>query len=109
LAVGLELRNRIELLEGAGKGVRQALHGSGANSGMFRPKVETVNVGQKTPGRIELAVDQGGVNDQLRLGVGDLGPPLTLDLAPHGLEVSRNAIHAYRERVDQVEALGVFH
>ena len=53
-------------------------------------------------------MDKGGVKDQLRLLVRDPCLPPVVDLAPHRLEIPLNAIYANRERVDQVEALGVF-
>ena len=66
-----------------------------------------MDIGQKAPGRIELFFDKGMVKDQFRLLVGDLGLPPRLDLAPHRLEISLDAIYANRERVNQVEAHGV--
>jgi hypothetical protein len=58
-------------------------------------------------GRIELALDKGSIQDQLRLVVGDLRLTPALDLTPHGLEIPLDAIYTKRERVDQIEALGV--
>ena len=39
--------------------------------------------------------------------VSHLGLPPAVDLAPHRLEIPLDAIYANRERVNQVEALGV--
>ncbi len=52
-------------------------------------------------------MDKGSVRDQFRLGVDDLCLPPALDLASHWLEIPLDATQAYRECVDQVEALGV--
>jgi hypothetical protein len=93
-------------LKALGKGARQAPHRPGREFRELRLKV-VVNVGQTTLGRIELAINEGSINDQCRLGVGDLGQPPVLDLAPHRLEIPLDAVNANRERVDQVEALGV--
>lgn len=63
---------------------------------------------QQAPWRIEGAVDQRVVQDQLCALVGDLGLPLQLHLALQRLKVPLNPVKADGERVDQVEALGVF-
>ncbi len=101
---GVELRNRIELLERAGEGIRQAPHGPGRELRVFRLKVELVDVGQKAPWSVERAVDERVVEDQLGALVRDLGLPPRLHLALQRLKVSLNAVTADRKRVDQVEA-----
>jgi hypothetical protein len=57
---------------------------------------------------IELAIHKRRVEDQPRLGVGDLRLPPQLHLALQRLKVPLNPINADRERVNQVEALGVW-
>ena len=74
---------------------------------MLRLKVHPVDIRQKALRRIELFFDKGTVKDQFRLLVGDLCLPSTLHMAPHWLEIPLDAIYANRERVNQVEALGV--
>jgi len=101
------MRNRIELLEGASKGIRQAPHRPGREFWIFWLKVQPVDLGQKTLRRIELAFDEGCINDQSCLDVCDLSLPPDLDLAPHGLEIPLDAVHTYRERIKQVEAFRV--
>jgi hypothetical protein len=66
-----------------------------------------VDVEQESFRCFELPFDEGSVKDQFRLLAGDLGLPPPFDLAPHRLEIPLDAIYANRERVDQVEALGV--
>ena len=103
----LELRHRIELLEGAGEGVRQAPHRPGREFRVLRLEIQPVDLGQQAPGRFQLAVNERRVEDQLRRVIGDLRLPPRLNLALQRLEVPLNPVHADRERINQVEALGV--
>lgn len=48
------------------------------------------------------------IEDQLRRVVGDLRLPPRFNLALQRLEVPLNPVHADRERINQLEALGVF-
>jgi hypothetical protein len=64
-----------------------------------------VDLGQQTPRRFQLAVDECRVEDQLRRVIGDLGLPPGLHLALQRFEVPLNPVHANRERVNQVEVL----
>src|SRR5260370_22155584 len=66
-----------------------------------------MDLGQQALGSVQLTIDEGRVENQLRLGVGDLRLLPVFDLALHRLEVPLDAVHTYRERVDQVEALAV--
>jgi len=59
----LKLRDRIELLEGAGKGVGQAPHGPGREFRILRLEMEPVDLGQQAPGAFQPAVDERGVED----------------------------------------------
>jgi len=52
-------------------------------------------------------VDEGRVQDQLRLGVGELRLLPVFDLALHGLEVALHAIDSNRDAVDERERLRV--
>ena len=91
----------------AGEGIRQAPHGPGREFRVLWLEIEPVNVGQQAPGRFQLAVDERGIEDQLRCVVSDLRLPPCLDLALQRLEVPLDAIYAHRERINQIEALGV--
>jgi hypothetical protein len=53
------------------------------------------------------AVDESRVEDQPRRIIGDLRLPPRLNLALQRLEVPLNPVHADRECINQVEALGV--
>jgi hypothetical protein len=53
------------------------------------------------------AVDERIVKDQLCALVRDLRLPPRLNLALQRLEVSLNPVHADRERVNEIESLGV--
>ena len=66
-----------------------------------------MNFGQQASWRIELASHKRRVEDQLRRVIGDLGLPPGLHLALQRFEVPLNPVHADRERVNQVKALGV--
>ena len=66
-----------------------------------------MDLGQQAPGRFQLAGDEGRVEDQLRRVIGDLGLPPDLHLALQRLEVPLNPVHSNRERINQVETLGV--
>jgi hypothetical protein len=103
----LKLRHRIELLEGAGEGVRQAPHRPGREFRVLRLEIQPVDFRQQTSGRLQLAVDESCVEDQLRRVIGDLSLPPGLHLALQRLEIPLNPVHSDRERVNQVEALGV--
>ena len=59
---------------------------------------------EQTSGRLQLAVDERRVEDQLRRGIGDLRLPPGLNLVLQRLEVPLNPD---RECVNQVEALRV--
>jgi hypothetical protein len=77
------------------------------NSGVFWLEIQVMDLGQQALGSVHVGIDEGRVEDQLRLGVGELRLLPELDLALHRLEVSLNAVHTYGEGVDQVEALAV--
>jgi hypothetical protein len=102
-----ELWHRIESLERAGEGVRQAPHRSRRELRVFRLEIEAVNLGQQASWRFQLAVDERRVQDQPCGIVGDLRLPPQFNLALQGLEIPLDSVHAYRERINQVEALGV--
>jgi hypothetical protein len=102
-----ELRYRIELLEGAGKGIREAPHRPGRELRVFRLEIQPVDLGQQAPGSFQLAVNKRRIEDQPCGIVGDLPLPPQFNLALQGFEIPLDSVHAYRERVNQVEALGV--
>jgi len=107
LGCSLELGHGIEPFERAREGVGQAPHGSCRELGVFRLEILVMDLGQQALGSVQLTIDEGRVENQLRLGVGDLRLLPVFDLALHRLEVPLDAVHTYRERVDQVEALAV--
>jgi hypothetical protein len=106
LGRGFELRHRVELLEGAGEGVRQAPHGPRREFRVLGFEIQPVDFGEQAPGCLQSSVNERGVEDQLRGIVGDLRPP-QFDLALQRLEVPLNSVHANRERTNEIEALGV--
>ena len=73
---------------------------------MLRFEVPAVDLGQQAL-CVEVTLHKCRVEDQLRLGVGDLGPAPRLDLALHWLKVLLDPVHSDGQRIDQVEALGV--
>jgi len=59
----LELRYRIELLESAGKRVREAPHRPGREFRVLRLEIQPVYFGKQSSRRFELAVNERGVED----------------------------------------------
>lgn len=102
-----ELRHRIEPLERTGEGVGQTPHGPRREFRVLRLEVEPVDLGQQAPGSFQLAVNERGVEHQPRRIVGDLRLPPQFNLALQRLEVPLNSVHADRERINEIEALGV--
>ena len=66
-----------------------------------------MNLRRQSSRRFQLAVNERGVEDQPRRIVGDLRLPPQFRLALQRLEVSLNSVHANRERINEIEALGV--
>ena len=66
-----------------------------------------VDFWQQAPWRVEGAVDERVVEDQLCALVGELHFPPHLHLRLQWFKVPLNPVNADRKRVDQVEALGV--
>jgi hypothetical protein len=70
-------------------------------------EIRPVDLGQQALRCVQLAINKCRVEDQLRCVIGDLGLPPGLHLALQRFEVPLNSVHADRERVNQVEALGM--
>jgi hypothetical protein len=66
-----------------------------------------MNLGQQTPGRVQLAIDKGRIEDQLGPLIGELRLPPVFDLALHWFEVPLDPVHSYGKSVNQIEALAV--
>jgi len=66
-----------------------------------------VDLGQEAFRSVELAINKGRVEDQLRLSISDLRLVPRLDLALHWFEVPLDAVYSNRERIDEVEGLGM--
>jgi hypothetical protein len=64
--------------------------------------------GQQALRGVELSIDKCRVEDQLRVGIGDLSLAPALDLPLHRLEIPLHAVHADGDRVHQAETLRVF-
>ena len=74
---------------------------------ILRLEIQPVDFGQQTLGRIQLAVDECGIEDQFRPLIGDLRLPPVFDLALHGLEVPLDSVHSDGKSINQIEALAV--
>ena len=94
LGRSLELGDRIELLEGTRESVREAPHRPCREFLVLRLEVQPMDLGQQTPGRVQLAVYKGRIEDQLGPLIGDLRLSPVFDLALHGFEVALDAIHS---------------
>src|SRR6185437_1006937 len=103
----LELRHRIELLEGTGKRVRETPHCARRELGVLRLKIQAVHLRQQTARSFKPAVDESRIEDELGAFIGDLGLSPAFDLALHRFEVALNAIDSDSKRIDQVEVLAV--
>ena len=77
------------------------------NSSYCGSKYEPVDFGQQTSGRVQLAIDECGIEDQLGPLIGELCLPPVFDLALHGLEVPLDPVHSDGKSVNQIEALAV--
>jgi hypothetical protein len=103
-----ELRHWVELLKRAGKCVREAPHGPGREFRVLRLEIQPVDFGEQSSWCFQLAVNERGVEDQLRPVVSDLRLPPQFNLVLQRLEVPLNPVHPNRERINEIEALGVF-
>ena len=77
------------------------------NSSYCGLKVQPVDLGQQAPGRIQLAIDERRIKDQLGPLIGDLRLPPVFNLALHGFEVPLDPVYSDRKGVNQIEALAV--
>jgi hypothetical protein len=91
----------------AGKRVRQAPQRASEEFLVLRLKIQPVDLGQQTSRRVQLAIDECHIEDQLCPFVGDLCLPPGFDLVLHRFEVSPDPIHCDRKGVNQIEALTV--
>ena len=107
LGRGLELRDRVELLEGAGEGIRQTPHRASREFLILRLKVQPVDLGQQTSWRFQGAIDERRVQDQPCGIVGDLRLPPQFNLALQWLEVPLDSVHSDGKGINQIEALAV--
>jgi hypothetical protein len=82
-----ELRYRVELLERAGKRVRETPHRPGREFRVLRFEIQPVDFQEQASGCFQLAVNERGVEDQPRRIVSDLRLPPQFNLALQGLEV----------------------
>jgi hypothetical protein len=65
-----------------------------------------MDFGQETPGCVQLAIDECGVENQFRPLVGDLRFPVFY-LAVHRLEVPLDPVNTHCKRINEIEALAV--
>ena len=66
-----------------------------------------MNLGQQTPGHVQLAIDECGIEDELGPLIGDLCLPPMFDLSLHRFEVPLNPVHTDGKGIHQIEALAV--
>jgi len=86
---------------------REAPHRPGCEFRVLRFEIQPMDFGEQSSGCFQLAVNERGVEDQPRRIVGDLRLPPQFNLALQRLEVPLNSVHANRERINEIEALGV--
>jgi len=102
-----ELRNRLQFLEGRSEGVRQAPHRARLKILVLRIEVEVVNDTCEMLRRLQIAFDEGAVDDELRGRRRELLLSPLLRLSAHGLEVALHAVDANRQTILQGEVLRV--
>ena len=90
------------------KRVREAPHSPSREFLVLRLEIEAVNFRKQASGNFRLAIDERRVEDQPSRVIGDLRPSPQFNLPLERLEVPLNPVHSNRERIDQVETLGVF-
>jgi hypothetical protein len=66
-----------------------------------------MDFGQETPGCVQFAIDECGVENQFLPLVGDLRLPPVFYLAVHRLEVPLDPINTHCKRINEIEALAV--
>src|SRR5205809_7070532 len=103
----LELRNRIEALEGGGKGILQAPYGPGSELIELGVEVILMDGPGQLPGNFKLPFDKGPVDDEFRGLVRDLQAAPLFDVLAHRLEVSLHAVHTDGHRVQDGKVVGV--
>src|SRR5712692_6198581 len=104
---GLELRDRIEFLEGAREGVREAPHRSRSELLDLWIEVQVMDSSSQVPGGVELTFDESPVDGEFRGFVRETRFRPGGDLLLHRLEIALHPIHSDRERVYEAQVLGV--
>ena len=66
-----------------------------------------MHLGEKTPGRVQFAIHERGVKNELCSFIGDLRLAPLLHLTTRWLKASLNPVDTHRKRVDLVEAFGM--
>jgi hypothetical protein len=90
-----------------GDRVREAPHRPCREFLVLRLEVQPVDLGQQTPGRVQLAIDKGRIEDQLGPLIGDLRLPPAFDLALHRFEVPLDSVDSDGKSINEIEALAV--
>src|SRR5437773_11549759 len=90
----LELRDRIQFLEGRREGVRQAPHRARLKLLELRVEVEVVDFARQVFGGVELLFDKRSIYKELGAGLVNLEAFPGFDLAAHGFEMALHAVYA---------------
>src|SRR5437773_5563695 len=91
----LELRDRIEFLEGRGEGVREAPHRARLKLLELRVEVEVVDFARQVFRGVQFLFDERSIYKELGVGFRELEVLPGLDLAAHGLEIALHPVYAH--------------
>jgi len=98
-----ELRNRIQERESAGEGVGQAPHGPWRELREWRTEVGFMHAPRQMFRRFELSLNEGAIDDELRIAVIDLVSSPGCNLTLHRVEVPLHAIHSNAQSIRQAK------
>jgi hypothetical protein len=107
LGCGLELRDRLQVLERGRESIVEAPDRTGSELLVLGVEVEFVNPPGEMPRCVEIALNECFVDDELRIAIRELGLSPSLDVGAHGFEVPLHPVNADCEGVGDDEVLRV--
>ena len=102
-----ELRNWIEIFECACERIGETPSRSRSEFLELRIEIELVDAPGQVLGSVQLALDEGSIDNQLRGFIRNPGRLPSLDLLSHQLEIPLNPVDPDGKHVDEAEVFGV--